>query len=252
MSQCLGEPFGEGIHVWGHRSDTLRFTTVCLEHRVKTVRELGVVVQNEMSCRQAPLSHLHRSVPSLLGRPFTRRVGRNPGNERTTTANVDEEQQVEVDEAGERRRLRRKEIASPQRGSVTLHELVPGSFSAFGTRIETGLLHDVDHRGSAHATDAEFLEFTEDTSVTPRVLLREFHHEFADLLGSLGTTRFASGLLRRRLFDLRVLAGDPTSEGAIRNDGDEVFESRADLLSEFDEASAFAIGYGNAGWQLIS
>ena len=36
-----------------------------------------------------------------------------------------------------------------------------------------------------------------------------------------------------------------------RNDGDEVFERRADLLSEFEEASAFAVCYGDAGGQFI-
>lgn len=252
MTQRLSKPFGEGVQVGSQRPDSLDLAVLGLEHGVELVSELGVVVDQQVRRGQAPVRHLHRSIPGLLRGPLACGVGRGSYDEGTTTANVDEEEQVEIDEAREGGGLHGEEIAGPQRRSVNLDELIPSSFATLGSGIEARFLQDVDHRGTAH-TDAEFLEFSEHAGVTPLVLLREFDDECSNLLGGLGATGLASGLLRRGFVGVGLLAvaGGPASEGAVRHDGDEVFERRSDLLSEFEEASAFAVCYGNSVGQFL-
>ena len=98
-AQGLDESLGVGVHVRGQRTDSLHLGTLRLEHRIEVVRELGIVIDDEVSDRQFPVVHRHRSVACLLRDPLPVRTGGRVRDDNAAGGDMDEEQKVEIDDA---------------------------------------------------------------------------------------------------------------------------------------------------------
>ena len=102
------------------------------------------------------LVDVHREVPGLLAGPVRRRVRRAGGNPDPPGADVDEDQEIEVDQPLGRPLLFAREVALPERVGMPRHELVSGV--RVGVRIGTQPRgqQDVLHRLPRNAVPEPF------------------------------------------------------------------------------------------------
>src|SRR5207248_1689556 len=93
-----------------------------------------------------------------------------------------------------------------------------------------------DDGGSADLGDAELLEFTQDSGVTPSVFASEFEDQVANFLIGLGPTDFGIvGYVPGRFF---LVSAEPAKEGAWGNDSDEMMDGFAEALAELEKPVA--------------
>jgi hypothetical protein len=144
-----------------------------------------------------------RHNPSFVGMQCGRRQNHAP------CGHMQKHEHKYFAKACERKYFLTEEICLPQTGSMALQKFIPGSTSPFGTRIKPRRFENIFHGTLFNRTDAQLLEFADDSLIAPDIFLGHANDQLADLfLGPRATSlaRFGSVLLGFLLFPKRLPA----------------------------------------------
>src|SRR6266404_2189793 len=212
--------------------------------------EAGVPIMDQIPARPPPILYDHREVPGLLrdpGRMGLRGAASQPDS---TTAQVEEEQDIKSNQSTQGPDLFSKEIRRPSDLQVGVQELLPRRAFAIGDRRQAVTPEHVPYVAGAGIV-AEFLELPGETFVTPRVVFSgETNNQ------GFGVLRFArsSGLCRRVVVGpfLLLLAAVPAQKSFGFGDGNDLGKPSLDGQAKLDENQPVGFGEGHAGGEFAA
>jgi hypothetical protein len=236
------EAFGVGVHVGGAEWGFEDAESLVFEEAVEGFGEFGVAVADEDGL--AGGRHVLGDGLDLLKDPVFVGVLGDAGDMDAAGFDVDKEQDVKGVFAGRGPDGLSKEVAG--------EEGVEGSLEGVGKRIfgtDAGdgnavFNKDVFDGGFADG-DFELFEFGENFGITPFGLACHGDDEGADVVGEYaGAAAFFCERLGKKEFT------DPSAEGGVVDDGDNLFDPAAEGESEFEQNVFFSAGQGDVGRQM--
>ena len=147
--------------------------------------------------------------------------------------------------ASQRPDLLCEEVSVPNRFDGPLDEVVPSASISLRPRIEAMLQQDATDCGPGYLADAELLELTQDSSVSPPRSRGHFENQLPDLFRFPRPATFARS-------PARVALAQPTGEGSRVDYADGVFDLRAEPHTKLHKSSPFCLGDVDACRQLVA
>src|SRR5258708_124101 len=168
----------------------------------------------------------------------------------STSAQVEEEQDVRSNQSSQGPDLFSKEIRRPSHLQVGVEELLPRRAFAIGDRRQAVTPEHVAYVAGAGMV-AEFLQLPGETFVTPRVVFSgETNNQ------GFGVLRFArsSGLCRRVVVSpfLLLLAAVPAQKSFRFGDGNDLRKPSLDGQAKLDENQPVGFAEGHAGGEFAA
>ncbi len=157
-------------------------------------------------------------------------------------------------DAGLRYNRLREEVGLPERLGMGLHELMPGAGASLRARVDALLLEDLSYGRSTDALDAELLQFSDDSTVTPARLFGQADDDFSDRLRRSFTPHRLGRLLAVSYLTLPPLVRSGADDGswssvepAKRNSsGENQFDMTSAFPSEKSRVTTFANPCGSS------
>lgn len=235
----LDKSLGKGDHVRRANRCSLCLDLALFQRCQERFRVFTiVVVHQDFATRSIGLGRCNKCF-GLRNHPLLIGLVRRRGNVDAAGLDVNNKDQDEdISKSAPRNDLLREEVTLPQRFGMSSDEFVPSTRSTVWTDIVSISFEYCFDRISRDRHDAEFPQFTEDSSVAPAVILREFEDQFFDIRFSPAS----SSLLRFDFLLSRfVRLSNPLSQRIRMNDRTKMVECRTKTTTESNQPILFPI-----------
>jgi len=233
---ALDKSFGIGIEIRLHRANALHFHVLFFEDSLKVLGVLGVKVADEHGRLHFPAIPVHANITCLLLHPGIIGVGRHPSQVHSSRIYVNEKQHKDINQTLHCPDFLAEEVGGPQGISMLLDEVGPKSFATLGTWMNAFCLQDVLHR-TLTDRGTQLLEFAENTTQTPAIVLGHANHELTNLLQGFGPSWLAFLLPAPSSFLLLVF--HPSQESAWRDDADKFLDGFTHWFAKLEQLATF-------------
>jgi hypothetical protein len=154
------------------------------------------------------------------------------GNTHPSRVQVDEKEHVVGDRAAHRPDGLGKEVRCPDRLKMPLYEFCSTAVPTFRPWIEAVILQKPFDGCARDTVDAEFLEFPQDSALTPASCFSHVENQLPDLLRFPQPSPLA-GSFPRPAFS------EPAGKGSRMDDGNDLLEPRAEPHAELQQFGPF-------------